>query len=59
MQYLYAILGFILLLAIMAVIGGFLVVTVLGYFGITFTLWQGIVTAFTVSWLCKSTNSSK
>lgn len=50
--------GILLLMALMAIIGGYLVVIVLGYFGISFTLWQGIVTAFTVSWLCKSTSTS-
>lgn len=51
-------LGILLLMVIMALIGGYLVVVVLGYFGISFTLWQGVVTAFTVSWLCKSTSTS-
>ena len=49
-KFVIALLTWAALIFVLAIIGGFLVQTVAGYFGYDLTLWQGWVTAFTISW---------
>lgn len=57
-KYLAAILGFFVVAALFAIFWGWLVMVVLGWFGVNVTLWQGWVIAFLVSGLTKNTDTT-
>lgn len=57
-SFLASLIGFIVILALFAIFWGWLVMVVLGWFGVSVTLFQGWVIAFLVSGLTKGTSSN-
>jgi len=53
------VIAFLAIIAVMALFWGWLVMVVLGWFGVTVTLFQGWVIAFLISGLTSSNTSSK